>query len=191
MKGRKILVICKDINEGTNIDNNLHKDTFVKKDPTINSNIFLYVRNDIDDLEEELSRTPKRIIISTNLGGRGTDIKTTVSQEKNGGLHVIITKLSSNSRTQKQAFGRTSRQGNKGSGQFIITEKKNLKTYDQLIKERDRKEKEMIEKIDLDELLLKDELFQEYVECLKKYPELNTFKGSNTKDEIDERWSFF
>ena len=49
----------------------------------------------------------------------------------------------------------------------------------------------MIEKIDLDELLLKDELFQEYVECLKKYPELNTFKGSNTKDEIDERWSFF
>ena len=191
MKGRKILVICKDINEGINIDNNLHKDTFVKKDPTINSNIFLYVRNDIDDLEEELSRTPKRIIISTNLGGRGTDIKTTVSQEKNGGLHVIITKLSSNSRTQKQAFGRTSRQGNKGSGQFIITEKKNLKTYDQLIKERDRKEKEMIEKIDLDELLLKDELFQEYVECLKKYPELNTFKGSNTKDEIDERWSFF
>ena len=190
-KGRKILVICKDINEGINIDNNLHKDTFVAKDPLIQNNIFLYVRNDIDDLEEDLKRTDKRIIISTNLGGRGTDIKTTPEQEKNGGLHVIITKLSSNSRTQMQAFGRTSRQGNKGSGQFIITKKKNLVTYDQLINERNKKEKEMIDKINLDDLLLKDELFQEYVECLRKYPELNEKKGNNTKDEIDERWSFF
>ncbi len=90
-----------------------------------------------------------------------------------------------------QAFGRTSRQGNKGSGQYIITKKKNLITYDQLIKERNIKEKEMIEKINLKELLLKDELFKEYIECLKKYPELNTIKGHNTKDEIDERWSFF
>ena len=190
-KGRKILIICKDINEGINIDNQLKKKEFFDKDPTIISNIFLYVRNDIDDLEEELSKTHKRIIISTNLGGRGTDIKTTQSQEKNGGLHVILTKLSSNSRTQMQAFGRTSRQGNKGSGQYIITKKKNLITYDQLIKERNIKEKEMIEKINLKELLLKDELFKEYVECLKKYPELNTIKGHNTKDEIDERWSFF
>ena len=152
---------------------------FVEQDPTIIANIFLYVRNDIDDLEEELSKTPKRIIISTNLGGRGTDIKTTQSQEKNGGLHVIITKLSSNSRTQMQAFGRTSRQGNKGSGQYIITKKKNLITYDQLIKERNKKEKEMIENINLNELLLKDELFKEYVEYLRKYPELNTIKGRN------------
>ena len=190
-KGRKILVICKDINEGINIDNQLKKKDFVEKDPTIIANIFLYVRNDIDDLEEELSKTPKRIIISTNLGGRGTDIKTSHEQEKNGGLHVIITKLSSNSRTQKQAFGRTSRQGNKGSGQYIITKSKKLKTYEQLINERDRKEKEMIEKINLNELLLKDELFKEYIECLRKYPELNTVKGHNTKDEIDERWSFF
>ena len=190
-KGRKILVICKDINEGLNIDNKLHEDKFVIQDPTINNNIFLYLRNDEDDLQEELIKTQKRIIISTNLGGRGTDIKTSPEQEKNGGLHVIITKLSSNSRTQKQAFGRTSRKGNKGSGQFIITKKKNLKSYCQLIQERNKKEKEIIKKINLDELFLKDKLFKEYVECLKKYPELNTNKGKNTKDEIDERWSFF
>ena len=192
-RGRKILVICQDINEGLKLKELLEKEKFDLEYEDVNykKDILLYLRNDDKDIQDKLNKTKERIIISTNLGGRGTDIKTTVSQEKNGGLHVIITKLSSNSRTQKQAFGRTSRQGNKGSGQFIITEKKNLKTYDQLIKERDRKEKEMIEKIDLDELLLKDELFQEYVECLKKYPELNTFKGSNTKDEIDERWSFF
>ena len=49
----------------------------------------------------------------------------------------------------------------------------------------------MLEEIDLDELLLKDELFKEYAECLRKYPELNKTIGRNTKDEIDERWSFF
>ena len=152
------------------------------KYPAIKDEIFLYVRNDIDDLEEKLRVTEKRIIISTNLGGRGTDIKTSKEQEKNGGLHVIITKLSSNSRTQKQAFGRTSRQGNKGSGQFIITKKKHLKTYNQLIRARDQKEMEMLDDIDLDELLFKDELFQEYVDCLKKYPELKKTTGSNTKD---------
>jgi superfamily II DNA/RNA helicase len=169
----------------------MKKNEFISENPTINNNIFLYVRNDIDDLEEKLKTTKKRIIISTNLGGRGTDIKTSIEEEKNGGLHVIITKLSSNSRTQKQAFGRTSRQGNKGSGQYIITKKKELKTYEQLINERARKEKEMIDNINLDVLLLKDELFEEYVHCLRKYPELNQRKGNNTKDEIDERWSFF
>ena len=113
-KGRKILIICKDISEGLNIYNKLHGKNYIQKDPSINNNIFLYLRNDEDNLQEELSKTQKRIIISTNLGGRGTDIKTSAEQEKNGGLHVIITKLSNNSRTQKQAFGRTSRKGNKG-----------------------------------------------------------------------------
>ena len=180
-KGRKILIICKDISEGLNIYNKLHGKNYIQKDPSINNNIFLYLRNDEDNLQEELSKTQKRIIISTNLGGRGTDIKTSAEQEKNGGLHVIITKLSNNSRTQKQAFGRTSRKGNKGSGQFIIKKKKDLESYEQLINERNKKEKENISKINLNELLLKDQLFKEYVECLKKYPELNKNKGQNTK----------
>ena len=129
-KGRKILVICRDINEGYQLKKQL--EDFSKKDPTIINNIFTYLRNDTDD-QEQLNKTNKRIIISTNLGGRGTDIKTTQEQEKNGGLHVIITKLSSNSRTQEQAFGRTSRKGNKGSGQFILTKKKLSQSYNQLI----------------------------------------------------------
>ena len=66
-----------------------------------------------------------------------------------------------------------------------------MKTYDQLINARDRKEKEMLDEIDLEELLLKDELFKEYIDCLKKYPELKRESGFNTRQEIDERWSFF
>ena len=91
------------------------------------------MRNDIENIVEILKESKSRIILSTNLGGRGTDIKTSKEEEKYGGLHVILTKLSSNTRTQKQAFGRTSREGKKGSGQYIIMRKKNLNTYGQLI----------------------------------------------------------
>jgi preprotein translocase subunit SecA len=112
-----------------------------------NLDIFLYLKNDEDDLQEKLNQSKKRIIISTNLGGRGTDIETSEQEERNGGLHVIITKLSENSRTQKQAFGRTSRQGKKGSGQYIFTEKEGLRTYNELIKDRDEKEKNSINNI--------------------------------------------
>ena len=91
------------------------------------------MRNDIENIVEKLKESKSRIILSTNLGGRGTDIKTSKEEEKYGGLHVILTKLSSNTRTQKQAFGRTSREGKKGSGQYIIMRKKNLNAYGQLI----------------------------------------------------------
>lgn len=132
-----------------------YEDVNYKKD------ILLYLRNDDKDIQDKLNKTKERIIISTNLGGRGTDINTTSEIEEKGGLHVIITKLSENSRTQKQAFGRTSRQGKKGSGQYIFKEEKGIKTYNQLIKNRNEKEKNLIKDIDnnLDYLLLKDNLF--------------------------------
>ena len=188
-KGRKILVICKDIKEGNNIKKLLEED---QKDKIINNDykkeIFSYLRNDDEELQNELKKTTNRIIISTNLGGRGTDIKTIEPEEESGGLHVIITKLSENSRTQKQAFGRTSRQGKKGTGQYILTEKKGLKTYNQLIKERDEKEKNSIENINLDYLLLKDNLFREYVNFTK---DIEDNEGKYIKSDIDEKWSLF
>ena len=195
-KGRKILVICKDIKEGNDITKMLQEREFIPDNDNFLLNnsykkdIFQYLRNDADNMENELNMAKKRIIISTNLGGRGTDIKTTDKEEENGGLHVIITKLSKNSRTQKQAFGRTSRKGNKGSGQYICTEKKKLKTYNQLLKDRDEKEKNFINNINLDYLIYKDNLFQKYIHFI--HDDLNQRGEDNyLKSDIDEKWAFF
>lgn len=197
-RGRKILVICKDIDEGENIKNKLKegkfdlKEIYNKIDENYRNDIFLYLRNDKDNVEKELRESKNRIIISTNLGGRGTDIDTTTEIENKGGLHVIITKLSNNSRTQQQAFGRTSRQGKKGSGQYILISNKNIQKYDELIKIRDEKEKERINSIDLNYLILKDDLFIRYIKHIKKYKELEDDNdGYYLKSDIDERWSFF
>ena len=195
--GRKILVICKDIKEGYKIKNLLEEEKFnlEEKQVFINDNykkdIFLYVRNDENNLEKKLNETEKRIIIATNLGGRGTDIKTSPEVEEKGGLHVIITKVSENSRTQKQAFGRTSRQGKKGSGQYIFTEKKGLKTYNQLIKDRDEKEKNYIDNINLDYLILKDKLFENYINFINQMKDLEDEEEKYIKSDIDEKWALF
>jgi len=42
-------------------------------------------------------------------------VKPSDEVEKNGGMHVIVTFLPINSRVEAQAFGRTGRQGRKGT----------------------------------------------------------------------------
>ena len=173
IKGRKILVICKNINEAINIENKLLQNEYTDKVPTISKSIFLYDENNNRNLKEELGLIGKRIILTTYYDIRGNNIDISETQEKNGGLHVIITKLLNNSRNQKQAFYMTSRNGKKGSGQIIISEETNFTTYEKLINERDRKEKEFLIKI---YLFLNDKTLHKYIECIRNFPEYNIMK---------------
>lgn len=55
------------------------------------------------------------ITVSTNMAGRGTDIKITKEVKRLTGLHVIATECHRSSRIDRQLFGRGARQGDPGS----------------------------------------------------------------------------
>ena len=195
-KGRKILVICRSINEAKYIQEKLKifktealaKEININKDKNINDfkdQIVLYTRNDND--EKYNIKEKKKIFLSTNLGGRGTDLQTNQEEEKNGGLHVIITDMPSNYRVLKQAFGRTSREGKKGTGQMIL-KNTGYNSYSELIEEMNKEENKRINKIHgkLKVLLFKDKLFEDFCKLIK-----NVDPDGYLYDDINERWSYF
>ncbi|MFM1904901.1 MAG: hypothetical protein RLZZ440_2801 [Planctomycetota bacterium] len=55
------------------------------------------------------------ITVSTNMAGRGTDIKLGEGVEELGGLHVICTELHDSARIDRQLVGRCGRQGDPGT----------------------------------------------------------------------------
>jgi len=67
-----------------------------------------------------------RITIATNMAGRGTDIKLDREVEDLGGLHVIASERHESGRVDRQLFGRSGRQGDKGSAQAFISQEDEL-----------------------------------------------------------------
>ncbi len=58
---------------------------------------------------------PQQITVSTQLAGRGTDIRLTPEAREAGGLHVIATQRGDAARLDRQLLGRCGRQGDPGS----------------------------------------------------------------------------
>jgi len=56
-----------------------------------------------------------KVIVATNMAGRGTDIKLDKGVDELGGLHVICTELHDSARIDRQLVGRCARQGDRGS----------------------------------------------------------------------------
>ena len=113
-----------------------------------------YEKFEIDEMR------PGDVIIATNLAGRGTDLLTSDLLEANGGLHVIVTSMPSNVRIEVQAFGRTARKGNRGSGQFVVYNSQGL-SIDKLIEIRNRREKERlnaIETVEMHRIIIEEKL---------------------------------
>jgi preprotein translocase subunit SecA len=64
---------------------------------------------------------PGRIVVATNMAGRGTDIRLAAGVAELGGLHVIATAAHEARRIDRQLFGRCGRQGDPGSYEMLVS----------------------------------------------------------------------
>ena len=110
------------------------------QDGVLANGIIKYTRNDIIDernfLKEEIK--PNLIILSTNLSGRGIDIKINNELNNKNGLHDILTFLPLSERIERQGFWRASCKRDNRNGYLIIYSQEK---YQQL-KEKRKKDKE-------------------------------------------------
>lgn len=71
---------------------------------------------------------PGRITVATNMAGRGTDIKIAPEVEAAGGLQVLMFEAHESPRIDWQLFGRSGRQGARGSAQAFVSLEEELIT---------------------------------------------------------------
>jgi preprotein translocase subunit SecA len=64
---------------------------------------------------------PGMVTISTNMAGRGTDIKLGEGVPEKGGLHILGTERHESRRIDNQLRGRSGRQGDPGSSRFYLS----------------------------------------------------------------------
>ena len=93
-----------------------------------------------------------------------------------------------NYRVLNQAFGRTSREGKKGTGQMILKNITGYNSYSEIIDDMNKTENKRIKEIEskLKFILFKDRLFGEFCKCVKGID-----RNSFLFDDINERWAFF
>ena len=184
-QGRAILVIMKYITQV-----NIIKQKLIESNINLND-IFIYDRDDDPNQSAFLKNKigPKKIILSTNLSGRGTDIIINEECEKNGGLHVILTFNAESERIERQALGRAARKGEQGSGLIMLLGKI---TYENLKNSRDRAENQKFDYL-MNNFKNRTIFFQKLFETFCN--ELNKLKNKNASKkqimDIKEKWGLF
>jgi len=183
---RAILVIVKYIDQVKIIKKKLEESNQIDT-----RNIIVYDRNDNPEQSNFLNKEigPKTIILSTNLCGRGTDIKINKECERNGGLYVILTFNAESERIEKQALGRAARKGENGSGKIMLF---GNVSYENLKNKRESKENTKFEYL-MNSFKKRTIFFQDLFErfCF----ELNKMKTRNVSIgqiiDIKEKWGLF
>ena len=169
-EGQAVLLVCEDMKSADEFKQEL-LDT---KSVIDESKITLYTRSDKHKVEGTTFR-PGDVILSTNLGGRGTDINVDSEVDESGGLFVLVTYLASNRRVEKQVFGRTARKGKPGVVQMILN-KRGLEeayqgqTVDMIRQRRAEYEANRIKNMEKDELEtvnIREQLFVIFCEKLQ------------------------
>ncbi|KAG5679169.1 hypothetical protein PVAND_008759 [Polypedilum vanderplanki] len=199
---RSVLIICRTIHDVYAIKKSIE---FIKEAENFTKlKIKLYPDETSSHIVSKVIDTSE-VIIATNIAGRGADFKTTDALESNGGLHVCVTFLPTNQRVQDQAFGRTSRQGKKGTVQ-IIAKASDIKMFGGRIEDfievdtfydvqdfRDETEKARLDKIsekELPKINFMDEIFQKFMSYHNDLRGADTYSKPYLKD-LKEHWAFW
>ena len=138
-----------------------------------------YEKLDVFDAEKGLEKPC--VILATNLAGRGSDLKINETMNQAGDLHVILTYLPNNRRIEEQAFGRSARKGQHGSGQLIIIGKKTEFNVITMKVKRDELERKRIGEINQryqTHIKIEENLFDSFTNEFKK---IQTEVGKDAK----------
>ncbi len=211
-KERGVLVICLSIEDAFAIEAEL------KKHRKLKCLIKTYTLNDQGQEKQITYLAVQETIIATTLAGRGTNITTSEEMEKSCGMHVCLTFMPESQRIEDQAFGRTSRQGNRGTVRKIINKNRLIWQYQlqsdvSLETQRDDKESERFDNFIHKELKViekKDNLFAEFCKLIERvrsdirkdrpisdkaksfFVEVEVSVYENTTiAAIEERWAMF
>jgi hypothetical protein len=175
----------------------------VKKDiaRSIGGRIHLYARNDLKDkLPSSLSAG--ELLIASNLGGRGVDIKIGKNENKAGGLHVILAYDPDFKNPEDQALYRTGRFDNPGSfckvvcSEYISEEERTYRTNRAMEKKqaeelpKQRMFDEFSQKIQLflENAFPKKDLTEKFAKQICQRLDGWTFKGKDTVDELLKKY---
>jgi len=140
----------------------------------------------------------KDIVVATNVAGRGTDFALENKLKENGGLHVILSYLPDNIRVEMQAFGRSGRKGEEGSGRMIAYSLVDTKDAHDLASLRDKREEERLQEIrvkTLKSVVLERELFLEYTQLEERvqahFKERDARFRSLQQKSLHNKWAFW
>ena len=153
--------------------------------------IIKYIRNDnneSDFLNKELQKN--LITLSTNISGRGIDIKISKELEVNNGLHVILTFFPFSERIERQAFGRAGRKGEKGSGQLFINSQDDYNTLNNKRMIDEENEFNYLINVYKKRIDLFQDLFEEFTEFLNEIRKTKKYDETALLD-IKEKWGIF
>ncbi|CDW77348.1 protein translocase subunit seca [Stylonychia lemnae] len=201
-KKRPILFICE------NVSSVLQLEQFIQSFHKL-----VYIRISADEklkIGSESVLEGGEVIVATNISGRGTDLRISEDVSKKGGLHVVVTYVTSNIRIEEQAFGRTARTGQQGSGQFCIQFSNSDLSIDDIKLERDKLEsyrlgelkKKTLVRLEVEAILFEKfiKLYSIFSGKLKSDLNLQRIFDDNTiitkyqelqLDFLKNRWAFF
>ncbi|XP_058250657.1 uncharacterized protein LOC131355984 isoform X1 [Hemibagrus wyckioides] len=167
-RGQVVLVVCEDVNTANALNDKIVAET--------KHLVTMYTMSESHNIENQ-EFNKGQIIITTNLGGRGTDIKVTEEVNRCGGLFVLLTYFPNNRRVEKQVFGRTGRKGTPGMVQVILNHDclamayrgHSIEVMRELREEYEINRIKDMEKEKLAEIEMKEELFSTFCQFLTDF----------------------